>query len=115
MRSNIARTESAGSVPEPAAIRRLAGLARGARRLDALRPPLAQGRQERHERGLLLLRQPGEGGHRRRRVLQGAADGAGLQLRADGREVRAGPVVAVLADLVAGEAAGLGGHELALL
>src|SRR4051812_42377284 len=121
MRSNIARTESAGKVPVPAPICRLS-LSAG--RFDAaatlaLDAPLLvaalQRREEIDQRGLLVLRQAAERRHGCGGVLEGAPDGALLQLVADVGQVRAGAVVAVLADLVAGEAAGLGRDELALL
>src|SRR5689334_23058354 len=102
MRSNIARTESAGSVPERAANAGLVVLA------------LERG-EEGDERGLLLLGHAGERRHRRRRVLQRAPDRPRRELVADVRQVRPWPVIAVLADLVAGETAGLGGDELARL
>src|SRR5262245_55888529 len=105
MRSNIARTESAGSVPDRAAIRRLLF-----RLLVALERV-----QESDERGLLLLGHRREGRHRRRRVLERAPDRARLQLVADVAQVRAWTVVAVLTDLVARQTAGLGGDELARL
>src|SRR5690348_8048921 len=103
MRSNIARTDSAGSVPVPAAIRvPLAALA-------------AQRGEEVDERLLLVLRHPAERRHRGGGVLQGAPDRALLELEADVGEGRAGTAVSVLADLVAGQAAGLRGDLLALL
>src|SRR4051794_33688593 len=105
MRSNIARTESAGSVPVRAA--KLARLGAAAAR----RAVSSQRGEEVHERLFLVLREAGEGGHRRGGVLERAADRRLLQLAADVREVRAGAVVAVLADLVAGQAAGLRGHQ----
>src|SRR3954454_2762007 len=116
MRSNIARTDSAGSVPVPAAKPLPAGgvadIAAGA--LDAaLGRAAAQRGQEVDQRHLLVLREVGERRHRRGRVLQRAPDRALLELVADVRQVRAGPVVAVLADLVTGEAARLRGNELA--
>src|SRR4051794_4682039 len=119
MRSNIARTWPSGSVPVRAAAEGIAGdgsaaavltlLCAGAGAARLLVRP-AQRRQEVHERRLLLLRQTGEGRHRRRRVLQRAQDGAGQQLVADVGQVRSWTVVAVLADLVTGQAAGLGDH-----
>src|SRR6478609_11137283 len=71
--------------------------------------------QEVHQRGLLVLGQVTEGWHRRRRVLERASQSALLQLVPDVAQMRAGPVIAVLADLVAGQATRLGGDELALL
>src|SRR3954469_21521582 len=113
MRSNIARTDSAGSVPEaPAAISRAlpAGgvdAAAGLLGPALLRLSLQRG-EEVDQRRLLVLGHAAERGHRRRRVLQRAPDRALLELVADVAEVWARAVVAVLADLVAGEAAGLG-------
>src|SRR3954452_9159705 len=119
IRSNIARTESAGSVPVPAPIAALsAGRldAAAALTLDAAldRGALQRG-QEVDERRLLVLREGPEGGHRGGRVLERAPDGALLELVADVGQVRAGTVVAVLTDLVARQAARLGRDELALL
>src|SRR3954470_24234355 len=116
MRSNIARTESAGSVPDRAAtagLLRFFGVAR-ARVHDAARAsPALERVQEVDERGLLVLGHAGERRHVRSRLRQRAPDRAGLQLGADFAQVRARPGVAVLADLVADQAAGLGGDELA--
>src|SRR3954464_14422936 len=119
MRSNIARTESAGSVPVPAPMRGLSarGLAAAAAlTLDAPPDLLAfQRSEEVDERGLLVLRQVTEGGHGSGRVLERAPQRALLELVADVGQVRAGTVVPVLADLVARQAARLGGDQLALL
>src|SRR3954453_4553481 len=118
MRSNIARTESAGSVPDRAAT---AGLLRFfrvalARVYDGARAsPALERVQEVDERGLLVLGHAGERRHRRRRVLQRAPDRARLELVADVAQVRSWPVVAVLADLVARQATGLGCDELTRL
>src|SRR4051812_34507027 len=113
MRSNIARTWPSGSVParaasegipgggSAAAVCTLLGARPGAGRLLA-RP--AQRGEELDQRRLLLLREAGEGRHRRGRVLQRAQDGARQQLVADVCQVRPGAVVAVLPDLVAREA-----------
>src|SRR3954452_4661644 len=121
MRSNIARTESAGSVPVPAplyrrslAAGRLAAAATLALDAALLRAAL-QRREEVDERRLLVLGQVPERGHRGGRVLERAADRALLELVTDVGEVRTRAVVAVLTDLVAGEAAGLGRDQLALL
>src|SRR4051794_40648877 len=119
MRSNIARTWPSGSVPvraaddgmgdgSAAAVCTLLRVRAGARLGLA-----AQRREELDESGLLLGGQPGEGRHRRRRVLERAQDRPRQELVADVRQVRPRPLVAVLADLVAGEAAGLRDHELA--
>src|SRR3954449_3164536 len=110
MRSNIARTESAGSVPVPALIRPALSAggfdAAAALALDAaLGLGALQGGEEVDECRLLVLGQVLERRHRRRRVLQRPPDRALLELVADVGQVRAGPVVAVLTDLVAGEAA----------
>src|SRR5918995_3234382 len=108
MRSNIARTCPSSSVPGlgPAT---LGGVGTGLR-VAALALELAE---ERDEILLLLLRQLGVGRHRRRRVLQRAHDRRLRQHAAYVSQLRSRPVVAVLADLVAREAAGLGGHQLA--
>src|ERR671933_1350325 len=103
MRSNIARTCPSSRVPLRAAALMGARLL-----LAAARVALELG-QELHERLLLVRRQVPERGHGGGRVLQRAADGARQQLVADVGQLGARPVVAVLADLVAGEAAGLGG------
>src|SRR4051812_46573532 len=108
MRSNIARTESAGSVPVPAPMcrRSLAAgrlCAAAALTLDAaLLGTALEGGEEVDERGLLVLGQALEGRHRRGRILERAADRATLELVTDVGQVRAGAVIAVLADLVAG-------------
>src|SRR5690348_4873935 len=73
-----------------------------------------QRRQEVHQRGLLVLGQIAERRHRGGRVLERAPQSALLELVADVAQMRAGTVIAVLADLVAGQATGLGGDELAL-
>src|SRR4051812_20490830 len=123
MRSNIARTcescsvpdraEAEGmSAPEPA----LAGAADAATTTAGAAAAVlltAERGEEVDQRGLLVLRHTGEGGHRSRRVVQRAADGARKQLVADLRQPRPGAVIAVLADLVAGQAAGLCDDELA--
>src|SRR3954467_10124977 len=86
----------------------LAGRAGTAR----LRLLAAQRRQEGHQLVLLVLRQAGEGRRRRGRVLERALDGTRQQLVPDVGQVRTGAVVAVLADLVTRQAAGLRDHEL---
>src|SRR3954447_17370298 len=100
MRSNIARTCPSARVPLFAFTFRwlLAGRVAAA---------LERG-EEVDQGGLLLLGQPLEGGHGRGRVLERAPDRGRLQLVADVGQVRTRAVVAVLADLVAGQAAGLG-------
>src|SRR5829696_1909098 len=108
MRSNIARTCASGSVPERAPAAPATGDL-----LAALELP-----EVRHHGvellGLVLL-QRAEGRHGRRRVDERARDALGGEPVGDLREVWAGAAVAVLADLVAGKAARLGGHLLALL
>src|SRR5215218_1277878 len=108
MRSNIARTCGSSSVP-------VAGVA-------SVLPPfavmpalleLAEERDERLELLGLLLGKRLERRHRRRRVAQRLRDRRGGQHGADLAQVRAGTVVAVLTDLVAGKAARLSGHQLA--
>src|SRR3954447_24025785 len=112
MRSNIARTCGSSRVPG-ARPPRLVMPATLLRSLAGAQLP-----EERHEcvelvrRGLL---QPGERRHRRGRVDERPRDRLGWQARRDVGEVRARAVVAVLADLVAGEAARLADDELALL
>src|SRR4051794_4045968 len=107
MRSNIARTESAGSVPVSAPIGALSAGRLDAAAALALNPALhlgaLQGGEEVHERGLLVLRQGAEGRHRRGRVLERATERALLELVPDVGQVGAWAVIAVLADLVAGE------------
>src|SRR4051794_11732398 len=120
MRSNIARTESAGGGPGPAALFRRSFPPRGgATAARALSSPFLvaalQRREEVHERDFLVLGKSAEGGHRGGRILERAADRALLELVADVGEVRTGAAVAVLADHVAREATGLGRDELALL
>src|SRR5688500_2593382 len=105
MRSNIARTWPSSRVP----VRALALPIR------ALRLLAAQLRQEVDHGGLLLFRQAGERWHRRGRVLERAEDRRLWQLLADVGQVWSWPVVAVVPDLVAGEASGLGDDELARL
>src|SRR6185312_15254157 len=113
MRSNIARTCGSSSVP-------VAGS-------DSLVPPcavmrafptalleLAEERDERSELRGLRLGEALERRHRRGRVAQRLRDRGCGQRPADLRQVRPGPVVAVLADLVAGEAARLRNDELSL-
>src|SRR5215211_2742160 len=102
MRSNIARNWTSSRVP----VRALALPIR------ALRLLAAQLRQEVDHGGLLLFWQAGEGRHRRGRVLERAEDRRLGQLFADVGQVRSRPVVAVVPDLVAGEAAGLRDDEL---
>src|SRR3954447_643446 len=93
----------------------LAGFAAaGALRPAFLGVALERG-EEIDQRRLLVFGQAAERRHRRRRVLERAADRALLELVADVGEMGPWAVIAVLADLVAGQAAGLGGDELALL
>src|SRR4051794_20105387 len=92
MRSNIACTWGSGRVPGA-----------GMPRLTALERP--QVIHEVVELLGVLLPEAREGGHRRRRVDQRAGDRRPREPRADVREVRAGPGVAVLTDAVAAEAA----------
>src|SRR3954452_1106282 len=132
MRSNIARTCPSGSVPERAAAEGISPRSRSgavaafgtlpdvpAATLLALSPRTvaclltAQRGEEVHEVLLLLIGQAGEGRHRRGRILERAFDGPRQQLVADVGQLRARAAVAVLADLVAGEAARLRHHELA--
>src|SRR3712207_2884058 len=106
MRSNSARTCPSSRVPLRAAgLKRLLAAAGGALRLP----------QELHEGYLLVPGQVPVRRHRRGGVLQRALDRGGIQALADVGQLRGGPVVAVLADLVAGQAARLGGDELARL
>src|SRR5215208_1760233 len=98
MRSNIARTCPSSRVPL-----RAPELTAGA--LLAAGSVALELRQERDEVALLLRVEVPVGGHRRRRVLQRPLDRAGQQLLPDVRQLGARPVVAVLGDLVAGEAA----------
>src|SRR6185295_19997597 len=102
MRSNIARTWTSSRVP----VRALALPIR------ALRLLAAQLRQEVDHRGLLLFRHAGERRHRRGRVLERPEDRRLRQFLADVGQIRSWSVVAVVSDLVAREAAGLGDDEL---
>src|SRR3954451_925231 len=108
MRSNIARTESAGSVPVPAPMCRGSLAAGGLAAAAALALHAAlllaalERREEVDECRLLVCWQVAERGHRGGRVLERAADRALLELVADIGEVRTRAVVAVLTDLVAG-------------
>src|SRR3712207_5694460 len=99
MRSNIARTCPSSSVPERASA---AGMV-SRRRLLAVDELFlsAQDPEEVDEVPFLLLGEPGEGRHRRRRVLQRPPDRRLGQLVADVGQLRSWPVVAVLAELVA--------------
>src|SRR3954452_5651146 len=112
MRSNIARTCGSSRVP-------------GARPPRLVMPSTllgslagAQLPEERDKRVELVRRgalQPGERRHRSGRVDQRPRDGLRRQARRDVGQVRARAVVAVLADLVARQAARLADDELALL
>src|SRR6187551_1473440 len=115
MRSNIARTESAGRVPVPAAMSResLAALFAGVV-LDPTLVLALERREEVDHRRLLLLGQAREGRHGSGRVVECAPDRALVQDGADLGQVRT-EVTAVLADLVTREAAGLGHGDLARL
>src|SRR6266536_3580598 len=95
MRSNIARTWGSSRVPRVSAAGALmAELLQLGEVVDQLVELL---------RVLLLERRVG--GHRRRGVDERARYGLARQLRADVRQVRARPGIAVLADLVTGLAA----------
>src|SRR3954447_12602587 len=112
MRSNIARTCGSSRVPGagpprlvmPATLLRPGAAAQLAeecdQRVELVRRALLQARERRHPRGRGDER-PGERG--------------GGQSRRDVGQVRPRPVVAVLADLVARQAARLADDELALL
>src|SRR4051795_2377901 len=98
MRSNIARTWPSSRTPGvPAAISAL----------------LAEGAEEVHEHAELLGREVREGRHRRRRVDERPRDRLARQPARDVLQRRPGAVVAALAELVAGQAARLGGDLLA--
>src|SRR3954453_11626328 len=107
MRSNIARTCGSSRVPGAPPPRLVMPE-------TLLSPVAAELPEERDEcvelvrRGLL---QPGERRHWRGRVDGRPSDRLGWQPRRDVGEVRARAVVAVLADLVAGEAARLADDE----
>src|SRR5919199_3197280 len=115
MRSNIALTWGSSRVPGA----RPPGFVMRARLLEpALRARPAELAEERDERVELLRRallQAGERRHRRGRVDERPRDRLGRQARGDVGELGSGPVVAVLADLVARQAAGLTDDELARL
>src|SRR5918999_5619615 len=120
MRSNIARPCPSSRVPLRAApaMRALGPAAFGAATFLGVAPALGLALelgQEGDERLLLLHRQLAVGRHRRRRVLERALDRALRQDVPDVGQLRPGPVVAVLTDLVAGQTAGLRGDELTLL
>src|SRR5919106_3125078 len=107
MRSNIARTWRSSRVPgaRPPRLVMWARLLESA--LVAGPAKLAEERDEVLEllrRGLL---QPGERRHRRGRVDERARDRLRRQARGDVGQLRSRPVVAVLADLVARQAARL--------
>src|SRR6188508_180858 len=108
MRSNIARTWGSSSVPldGPSVL------------VIALGRRLLELRQEPDHLSELLgrvLREVRERRHRRGRVDQRALDRLAGQTGADLGQLRARPVVAVLADLVARQAARLRDHLTALL
>src|SRR3954452_5216166 len=109
MRSNIARTWPSGRVP-------LRAVPTPPREDSAIElPQRAEEGDELVELGRVLLAQARERRHRSRRVDERARDRRPRQPRTDLGEVRPRPGVAVLTDLVAGQAAGGGGHVLALL
>src|ERR1700756_5297302 len=100
MRSNIARTWPASRVPLPSLRRAATGA-------------LLELREEGDDVLELFGRQVLERRHRLRRVHQRARDRLPRQPVADLRQVRPRAGVAVVADLVAGEAARLGDRRLA--
>src|SRR5215217_9711753 len=112
MRSNIARTCGSSRVPG-ARSPRLVMPATLLRSLAAAQLP------EELDEGVEFVRrallQPGERRHRRGRVDERPRDRLLWQARRDVGQVRARPVVAVLADLVARQTARLADDELALL
>src|SRR3954453_20040725 len=103
MRSHRASTGGSARVRRPAAFT-TRGLLEGRQEVDELVELLR-----------ILLLQPPERRHRRGRVQERASDRAAPQTCADVRQGRARAGVAVLADLVAGEAARRGDGLLALL
>src|SRR5438105_5644605 len=111
MRSNIARTWSSGRVPPRAAATPPSVMGRTGLAL----PERAQEVDQLVELLGVLLAQLLERRHGRSRVDQRAGDGLAGQTRADGRQLRSRPVVAVLADLVAAKTARRCGHGAALL
>src|SRR5436305_9438868 len=107
MRSNIARTCSSGRVPVPGpaidpSLMPVRPLLERAEEVDQLVELLR-----------VLLAKLRVGGHGRGGVDQRPGDRLTWQPRADLGELGTGPGVAVVADLVAAEAAGGGGHGLA--
>src|SRR4051795_3325612 len=98
MRSNIARTCPSSRVPAAGSVIALAKLRE---EVDEVVELL----------GIVLL-EPGERGHRRRGIHQRSGDRLPGQSRSDLGQVRARAAVPVLADLVAGQAAGLRRDEL---
>src|ERR687894_2740640 len=111
MRSNIARTWPSSRVPVLGAAT-LGCAAAGLRVATPLGLALELA-EERDQVSFLLLGQVAVGGHRWRRVLERPRDRRLGQDAADVGQLRPWPVVAVLSDLVAGQAARLGGHQLA--
>src|SRR2546428_10284324 len=103
MRSNIARTCDSGSVP----LRAVPTPPRGASVIAAL-PQRAEEVDQLVELRGVPLAQAREGRHRRSGVDERTGDRRARQSRPDLREARPRPGVAVLADLVAGQAAGRG-------
>src|SRR3954454_20175407 len=112
MRSNIARTCGSSRVPGARPPRLVIPATLLGSLAAAELPEEGDQRVELVRRGAL---QPGERRHRRGRVDERARDRLRWQAGGDISQVGARPVVAVLADLVAGEAARLADDELALL
>src|SRR3954447_7573908 len=107
MRSNIPRTSSANcsesrsGTPLPASVSD-----ETVTQPRLLRSPLVQRGEVGGERVLLLGRQARVRGHDPRADLEGPRDRVPRDARADLRQLRPGAVVAVVPELVAGEAAG---------
>src|ERR671933_361240 len=115
MRSNIARTWGSSRVPGA----RPPGFVMRSRLLEAALVAGPAELAEERDEGVELLRrallQAGERRHRRRRVDERPRDRLRRQARGDVGELGPRPVIAVLADLVARQAAGLADDELARL
>src|SRR3981081_742609 len=109
MRPNVARPWPASSVPDEGGDWLSGAVLRGAP------APLVEVRKEDDERVELVGRKVLERGHRRGRVDQRTCDRLLGQTFAAVGQRRARPVVSVVAELVAGQAARLGGHLLARL
>src|SRR4029079_14662653 len=110
MRSNIARTWVSSNRPGRPSCATGAGFPGPPALWLAGTAPLLELREEVDDRIELLRRQVLERRHRRRRVHERARDALPGKARGDVGEVRPRPGVAVLTDLVTGQASRLGDH-----